>query len=145
MNRAAFVPSVAVVLLGFASSALAAEQDRHRPGALGGAPMTLVKVAEDSITVKTMPTQREGSQELTFAVDPERTKVIVGVLTGEEEGPGGQVRRRYKTQPGTLADLKKGQMVRVKAEDDLATEITAIPNPPPRAAKPKDPKAPEKK
>ena len=136
MSHAAFVPLVAALsLAGFAAASRASEPDGPRPPAATALPMTLVKVGEDSITVKTMPTDREGSRELTFATDPEETKVTVGVLTDVDSTADGTVRWRYKTQPGTLADLEAGQRVRLTVDGDAATEILVLPPAPPPPAR----------
>ena len=130
MNLTAFVPPVfAFVLVGLAVTSQAPGQDRPRTAAVATPLMTLVKVGQDSITARTMPTNREGSREVTFATDPKGTKVVVGVLTGEETAADGRVRRRYKTEPGTLADLEAGQLVRVTIGDGVATEIVVTPAP----------------
>jgi hypothetical protein len=113
----------------------AAEPERPAPERpaprrpIGGAPVLLLKVDERSITVKTAPTDKTAAEELKLAVDAKRTKVTVGEVVEQKDQGGGRVVMRTKTRPGTLADLKAGQRVRVVMEGDLATGVEVVPVP----------------
>ena len=82
--------------------------------------------------MRTAPTDKAASKELTLAVDAERTRVTVGEIVEQKDQNDGRVVTKLRTRPGTLADLKAGQRVRVQAAGDVATAIDIVPVPPGR-------------
>lgn len=122
MNRATLVLSGLAVVFALAAGLRSAERQRPGPRIMG-LPLTLVKVEEGSITVKSPPMRTEAAKETTLATSKERTKVFVGEVTDEQKTGDGTIRRTAKLRPGTLADLKAGQRVLVMTDNGLATEI----------------------
>lgn len=123
-----FMLSDLVVLFVLTAIVQSAEQERSRPMLLGPS-VTLLKVEEESITLKLAPTQREAGKELILAIDPKETKIFVGEVTAEEKTEDGGVRYSMRFRPGTLADVKGGQRAMVTADETTATEIRIMPFP----------------
>lgn len=91
----------------------------------------LLKVEERSITVKPNNGPDQG-RELTFVIDRERTKVFVGVPSGEVKAPDGRTApRRVTTRRGAFADLAPGQGVMLHAQPNAATIETVTITPAP--------------
>jgi hypothetical protein len=130
-NPMSFIsPLVPVLALMLALVSVArAEPDRPAPSRLPGPPVALLAVKEGAITVKTAGSNRTGSKELTLTVDAKRTRVTVGEIVDQTEGPDGRVHMTVKSRPGSLADLKVGQRLRVVADGDAATSIEIVPAP----------------
>lgn len=140
MNRVSTVV-IGVFVVAWLGTARADEPPRVRPQKVGlGLPMPLVKVGEDSITVKLPATTTGGGGEVTIPTNKE-TKVFVGVVTDEKKAPdGAAVTRRIERRTAALADLKAGQRVRVTEVEGVAHEIDIMPPPPKtRAQKEKKP------
>jgi hypothetical protein len=110
-------------------TAARAELDHPAPSRLPGPPVTLLEVKDGAITVKTAGTNRTGSKELTLTVDAKRTQVTVGEIVDQTEGPDGRVHVTVKSRPGSLANLKVGQRLRLVADGDAATSIEIVPAP----------------
>ena len=150
MRRAAFVASGLVLVLTCALPVHSADPDGRRasPGAYSSLPLRVLKVDERSITVKSalVFADRPAPEPMTFAIDPEVTRVFATVVTGERVDENGRRVTSGKFRPATLAELEVGQQVNIGADDDdVAVDIIIRPPPPGRGAKPKDGKPAEKK
>jgi hypothetical protein len=101
---------------------------RERPPA-SALPQKVIKVDEKTITVKPamMWADQPEPVEETLWIDKERTKVFVYEVKDQAQERNGPVRVRGRFRPGTLADVKAGQVVRYKAQDGLASEIRIMP------------------
>jgi hypothetical protein len=106
----------------------------------------LVKLTDDSITIvpqprppRQAPNPRNkpanpqpapapaAAPEQTVKIDKEKTRVGVLVVTAERMMVNGEVIRSMTALPGSPADLKVGQTVRVRATEGVATEIMVGP------------------
>ena len=105
---------------------------RERPP-MSALPQKVIKVDEKTITVKPAFTFDDGPEpvEETLRIDKERTKVFVFEEKETRQNEDGTRTTRGTFRPGTLADLKAGQVVRYKAQDGLAGEIRITPIPAP--------------
>src|SRR3954447_19474681 len=101
---------------------------RERPPA-SALPQKVLKMDEKTITLKPAMMWADGPEpvEEMLRIDKERTKVFVYEVKEKEQDGNGAVRVRGTFRPGTLADLKAGQVVRYKAQDGLASEIRIMP------------------
>lgn len=70
-----------------------------------------------------------------LAIDPEKTKVFVSVVTGERTNEKGPRIVRTKVQRGPLADVKVDQRVQLGTDEDVAVDIIIQPPLPPPGAK----------
>ena len=139
IRRALVVVSAVALLCAWGAASRAAEpekregadaQERRPPRPPASAlPQKVLKVDEKSITVKPgmMWADQPEPVEETLRIDKERTKVFVYEVKDKEENGNGTTRVRGTFRPGTLADVKVGQVVRYKAQDGLASEIRIMP------------------
>jgi hypothetical protein len=91
-------------------------------------PATVVKVDEKSITVVAAQADgAAGAAERTYSTDPQKTKVTLVRVVAEREFTPGEKVRVLNARPGTLADVKAGHLVRVRARKDLAVAVRVVP------------------
>ena len=155
MKRAALVPCGSVMVLALAlalalaASARAAEpeqgappperRERRGPGPYTPLSFKVVKVDEKTITVRlATPFANEPARpDRVLGIDPEKTRVFVSVVTDERTDEKGRRIVRTKFQPGTLADVKVDQRVKLGTDEDLAVDIIIEPPMPQRPPRPK--------
>jgi hypothetical protein len=122
-----------------------ADPDRTKPGPYRVPAVRITNLDARSITVST---RTDKPEEMTFVIDPERTKVFVSVVQSEQANEQGRVRQRSKFEPGGPDGLEVGKDVYIGADEDVAVDIIVAPPPPkksPGAGKKAKDKPAEKK
>src|SRR5690349_8778385 len=104
MNRIILSLLLGLALLLCAAPAAPAQPDRPRPGPTPHP--TLVKITQRSITLRPAARSDAGQpKDVTYDIDPERTKVIILEVT-ERKSDDGKIIESARARVGRLADLK---------------------------------------